>query len=554
MFDQNVSNVACIGRLYAGYVHETENIIRKFQFDFSFLDISQVVNWIDLPCEIWEKILSYLDGKSLIRVSETCLKLNEVVDLNRKLIDKLWLKLYVNDSSAENFSEVLKVIKNSRREYKQLFIHYVMSQWFENELFVEVLQQLGRSVKALATDSVKFRTRKDLVNTLRLFPHLRRLQIKLVTVEEQEPEKQYLKEFVHLPHLADLYMVEYYPWLCDVLSPCVNIKRLESYIVKWTERDPVPFENFLFKQKSLQKLRLGIFRQGRLFKDDRSGEIKFQLQKLLLNGAFFYCREHIFNFIKTQRKLKKLQINLSNEYERKLDRTLFFNGIMVFVLTEMPELSSLSINQERFKFPDFDFIFALPQNNKIVSLRIEGEAVDVFQALITSVLPNIKKLSYEANLFPTSVPNSAIINQMQNLETLILDKFFIESLQEIHIEGGKLKTFEFIARWMSEDFEQSLRIFLERHSSLTRLRIGVIKFLANLFVTMEMCEDIVTNLIQLKSLNIQNFEDINAEASYLANNLNSLQLLEVSFEQYKLLTTSTLDECSFNGVCIAVGK
>lgn len=513
------------------------------------------MNWIDLPFEIWEHILGYLDGKSLIRASETCVKLNEVVDLNPKLVDKLWLKLYVSDSTSdESFVEVLKVIKNTRREYKQLFIHYVMGHWFENELFLGVLQQLGESVRALATDSVKFKTRKDLVNTLRLFPHLRRLQIKLVTVEEQDPDKQYLKELVYLPHLADLYMVEYYPWLCDVLSPCVNIKRLESYIVKWTERDPAPFENFLFKQKSLQKLRLGIFRQGRLFKDDRSSEIKFQLQKLLLNGAFFVNRENILNFIKTQRKLKKLQINLSNEYERKLDRTLFYNEIMKFVLTGLPELTSLSIHQERFKFPDFDFIFALPQNNKIVSLRIEGEAVDIFSAIVTSVLPNIKKLSYEANLFPSSVPSSSIINQMQNLETLILDKFFIESLQEIHIEGGKLKTFEFIARWMSEDFEQNLRIFMERHSSLTRLRIGVIKFLANLFVTMEMCEDIVTNLTKLESLNIQNFEDINAEVSYLVNNLNSLQSLEVSAEQNKLLTTSTLDECSFNGVCIAVGK
>lgn len=508
-----------------------------------------------MPNEIWCEVLGYLDGASLIRTSETCVKLNDIIDTNPKLISKLWLKLQANSPIKEEiFVEVLKVIKSTRRQYKQLFIYLMESDWFENELFLSVLHQIGDSVEALAFDSVKFRTRKDLVNILRLFPNLRRLQLKLVTVEEHAPEKQYQREYVNLPHMVDLYMVEYYPWLFDVLSPCVNVRRLESYIVKWTERDITPFEDFLFKQKSLQKLRLGIFRQGRLFREDRSSEIKFQLQKLLLNGAFFVNRENILNFIMTQRKLKKLQINLTNECERKLDQSLFYNEIMKFILTGLPELLSLSIHQERFKFPDFDFIFALPQNTKIASLHIEGEAVDIFTALVTSVLSNIKKLSYEANLFPSSVPSSAIINQMPNLETLILEKFFIESLREIHIKGGKLKTFEFIARWMSEDFEENLKLFMQRHTTLTRLRIGVIKFLANLFVTMEMCKDIVANLIHLESLNIQNFEDVNAEVSYLANNLRSLKALEVSFEQYKLLTSSSFDDCSYNGVCIVVGK
>lgn len=298
-----------------------------------------------------------------------------------------------------------------------------------------------------------------------------------------------------------LYLVEYYPWICDVLSPCVNIKRLEAYIIKWTENDPTPFEDFLFKQKSLEKLRLGIFRQGRLFKVDRSSEVQFQLDKLLLNGAFYANSEHLLKFVQTQKKLKKLQINLLNGYEQEIDEHPFYNEVIKFIFTGLPELTSFSVNQDKFKFPQLDFLLSL-QNNNIENLRVEGESVDIFTALVTNVLPNVKNLSYEGNLFPSSVPPSSTINRLQNLESLVLKKFFVESLKEIHVEGGKLKTFEFIARCMNEDFEDNLGIFLKRHQTLTRLRIGVIKFLANIFVSIKTCEDIAFNLSQLESLNI----------------------------------------------------
>lgn len=90
------------------------------------------------------------------------------------------LKLYVGDCSDEAFIEGLKVVRYSKRSYKQLFIDYVKKSWFQNELFLDVLKQLSKSVTALATDSVNFPTRRDLVNTLRMFTQLKRLQLKMV--------------------------------------------------------------------------------------------------------------------------------------------------------------------------------------------------------------------------------------------------------------------------------------------------------------------------------------------------------------------------------------
>lgn len=510
-------------------------------------------DWLKLPNELWEHICSYLDRRSLISASETCVKLRCLIDETPKITDKLWMTLYKPEEGDEKFIEGLKVVLKSRRRYKQLFIQRVKSEWFRIELFVKVLKHLGESVQALATDCVKFSTRQDFIKTLRLFPNLRRLQLKLVVIDgEKNPEMQCLGEKVYLPQLADLYLVEYYPWICDILSNSVNIQRLESYIIKWTENDPRAFENLLFRQKSLKKLRLGIFRQGRLFKSDRSNEIQFQMEKLNLNGALFASKENLFKFIQSQRRLRKVQMTLVNEFERRLDESLFYNDILKYILCDLPELKAFGVNQERFKFPNLDFLTSLPPNNNIVDLRIENESKDIFTALVTSVLPNIKHLSYEANLNPSSVPDSSTINQMQNLESLIMDKFFVECLTEIHLP--KLTSFEFVARWSCDDFKGSFRIFLQRHRLLKRLRIGIVKFMADLSVSMDICNDMIANLTQLESLNIQNFDDINPQIDHLVNNMGKLQIVEVSSEQFKLIACATFDECSVNGVSIAIGK
>jgi hypothetical protein len=497
--------------------------------------------------------LSFVDGRSLLQASETCVKLNDIIDLHHNLIDNIWVKIAVGDSSEDGSKDFLRVMSKSRRQYKQLFLNTTQKHWLSDKLFLDMMEHFGQSLTALATDNVKFSTRKQFVDTLRLFPKLRRLQLKMVTIEDEEnPENSCLDEFVHFPHLQELYLVEFYPWFCDILSPNVNLKSIEAYIIKWTETDTIPFENFVYKQASLQKLRLGLFRQGRLFKTDRTKEAKFQLDHLLLNGAFYANRENILKFVQSQLKVKKLRINLVNEYERKLDETLFYNDVMAFILSRLPELKTFGVHQDKFKFPSLDFIRELKPNKNVENLHIEGESVDIFGALVTSVFPNIKKLIYDANLYPTSVPDVAVINQMQNLEHLALNMFFVESLHVLRLE--KLKSFEFVSRSNDGDFASSLHTFMSRHQALTRLRIGVVKIMANLAISMEVCKDIVASLTQLESLNIQNFEDTNANICYLASNMTNLCSLEVSSEQYKIINSDTFDLCAFNGVGISIGK
>lgn len=507
-----------------------------------------------MPNEVLEHIFGCLDGRTLITMTETCVKFKLIIELHPKLFDGIWWTLSVRQETDEEIIEALKLVRESNRRYKKVCIRYIKSSWFDDPIFVDVLEHFGQTVTVLATDSIKFKTRKDFVDTLRLFPHLRRLQLKHIEIEDENNAKtEWLDETVDLPHLKDLYLVEYYPWLLDVLSPCVHVNKLESYIVKWLEEDIHPVENFLFRQKSLKRLNLGIFRRCRMFPVDRSHEVQFQLDELLLNGANFVCKEILLKFIKTQPRLKMMQINLLNESERKLDELLFYNDIVQFILIKLPELTSLMVTQDRFKFPDLNFIRCLPPNEKITKLDIQGIAVDTFTALVTHILPNIKILKYQTNhLHCNSVPLPETINLMTNLESVHLELFFVQHLRVFQLP--KLKKFDFTAREIGVDMKKAFRIFFERHQSLTELRIGVFCFIEHNYITHETCEDIVNNLTSLESLNVQNFHDPDSQVCYLVNNAKCLKHLRLSTNQFKKLSPATLDECSLNKICVEIGK
>jgi hypothetical protein len=78
--------------------------------------------------------------------------------------------------------------------------------------------------------------------------------------------------------------------------------------------------------------------------------------------------------------------------------------------------------------------------------------------------------------------------------------------------------------------------------------------MANIAINKENCEDIAACLPQLESLNLQNFDDINANVVFLVNHVRNLRCLEVNKDQFKLLTSDTFDECSYNGVTVSIGK
>lgn len=510
---------------------------------------------MSLPPECWEHILSYVDGRSLVNVLKTCKTLNDIVELHPKLTDKLWIDWEVGNfvDTEDNSPEAVRVINSTRRKYRKFYLHNINASWFENADNLGAVEKLGRTVTTFATTNVTFESRKDLVDTLRMFPNLRQLQLKLVSVKDEKgASQQYLDEKLDLPNLQDLYLVEFYPWMCDLFTS-ENLKMIKGYIVKYFDDSPTSFENLVLKQRSLKKLQLGIFRRGRLFKEDRSSEVKFQLDKLMLNGAFYANSQHLLNFVKTQRKVKKLQITLSNEYDKKLDVLHFYDEVVKFILTGLPELTTLSLHQNEFKFPNDEFITSLSPNIKIEHLKVSGESVSTFTSLI-SVLPNIKRLKYQTTLRSSSVPPTSTINTMQSLESVTLENFFTKTLAELNLSN--LRRFHFTVRTMPEenDFDENFKIFLQRHQSLTGLRIGKINFLVHTPIKRSNCEDIVANLPDLRELNIQHFADVNADVTYLVENLKNLSKMEVSQIQFKLVASETFELCSRNGVCIAVGK
>ena len=68
-------------------------IIEILFLDSEIMESTLDINWVHLPDIIWIKILSYLNVKCLLRASETCTTINDVLSNSERLMTKLSLRI-----------------------------------------------------------------------------------------------------------------------------------------------------------------------------------------------------------------------------------------------------------------------------------------------------------------------------------------------------------------------------------------------------------------------------------------------------------------------------
>ena len=127
-----------------------------------------VINWLDLPVEIWELILSNLDAYELLKASETCIKFNNVLSMSQRLMKKLSLEIgntyltYLSENKLakkkvceDSLSELnlrKEYIQKSDRKYESILIFslmdHVAEHYIKNVLF-DILKQFAGSVKQI---------------------------------------------------------------------------------------------------------------------------------------------------------------------------------------------------------------------------------------------------------------------------------------------------------------------------------------------------------------------------------------------------------------------
>lgn len=577
--------------------------------------IKPLVTIMNLPDEMLESFISYIYGEDLLRLMETCTRIRDLILKNKIFMNRIMLVLqFPLKTSADQFALLLK----SRRSYQNLKIvrirdkmaippplmgsfHQVLTllkptirdcrlDWSLvkafNDAFItdEIMRRNNRardlrvefppppsanhvcSPRASSRDEV----RPEVVAILKILDEIEVCSAVCVYDERSAPENEVLPK---LPKLRVLKIQTCNSVCFEIFFNANNLKTL--YVLDpWWKNGQVGvngFENFLFNQKDLKELTMRNFFYPRLFFNDRSNDVKFQLAKIHVVWTYFSDFKYLLNFFKTQKSLKEINLQLANEKVLRLDDLLCYNSILKCIFTTNLQLEKIKITKHRYTFESLDFLDGII-NMSVVNLKYyvtNDKNSDFFKTLLR-MFPNLKVVSYESaeseeNESSICFDNSTLL---ENVEDLTVANASVRSL--VHVHSTKLKKFAFIPGKNSEfiddyfgvrkDFEDKnvhpqtylflyFQGFLHLHRNIKKLTIGRDQVRSYFFVTYNLCEMIVNFLSGLEHLTIFNFAEVNKSVKLLCQ-LESLSSLTLTSEQYQQFTAKTKIECQRNQVRI----
>lgn len=449
----------------------------------------QAFDWIlTLPYNIKYKIFKMLDKKSMLIVSSVCWDLNQIVS---PLITKnfyLAIKLnssecYTNTGIADMFTTILTNALNEGRKYNKVVlseVHWMMTTDFRS-LVLFALSVVGQSLKDLL---IKDSTVSYLngVELLGCFNNIERLELKYVDIDFLSPE---INSSSIMPHLKDLKIVCSTPQSLNWFLHCRNLEVFEfelnllKYVDFPLEYDTQKFENFLIAQENLKHLVLSYLLHLDMFKEDRSGDVKFQLKSIALLETYFQNSVNALKFFQTQKNINCFESWIENNDERLLNG---YREILKFVYSS-PTLLKVTTNIGFTNTLDFS------TNPSMKCLQF-SEPVD--SNMILSMM----------KLFPTT--EDIYINST----LLSLDDFKCEKLRLIKFYK-QLMIFKYQPTTMEIDdrqtFEVMVKCFLLRNNKIKSLTIGSIAWVQNGFgLSLKFCIDLLKFLPSLTSLELYN--------------------------------------------------
>lgn len=332
-----------------------------------------MIEFKELPPEVLEILFDYLsDPKDICNISETCKLFKDVIDTSDRLTKKL--TLYVNyPSFLHNFKTALK--KSSRR-YRNLSITRSRLTGTENQFLslIHAFEFIGPKIKNLTInwchlrnldistanlvdiaarrrlraellfqnvpierhqnqgivrEDIRDELHKEFIAIIKYFTKLEKTVWNNVNIEKRtNPIDLTSFNFKTLKHLKMRHCDAY---CFDILSSATQLNSFNISEPFWsTNRNPGidNFESFLVTQEALKTLIITTIHYPRLFHIDRSEQIKFQLNNLVLQNVFFKEKLHAESFFKTQKELKVVDIQIQNEKSRNLDELNWYNEII----------------------------------------------------------------------------------------------------------------------------------------------------------------------------------------------------------------------------------
>ncbi|XP_070497046.1 uncharacterized protein [Chironomus tepperi] len=545
----------------------------------------------DLPPEILELLFDYLnDPKDICNISETCKKFKEVIERSDRLVKKL--TIYVSyPAILHSFRSTLK---NSVRRYRNLCITRTRDIGTESQFLslTNAFELIGPKIKNLTVkwcllrnldipitnssdqafrrriraemyyydhapmgryygsyggmrDNYRDELHKEFITIIKYFTNLERTVWNDVHIERRTN----LNEITTLDFtsLRQLEMRDCDAYAFDVISSATQLDSLIITDPSWNS-NRLPgidtFELFLISQEALKTLIINSIQHPRLFNIDRSERIQFKLKSLELKDVSFHDKTHAENFFNTQKELEFLNIQLQNERSRPLDFLSFYDEILKTVLKDNLKLKTLCFDKHNYRFINCDFLKNIKNENvETLNFNVSKEDNDAeFFKTLLKTLPNLKTITYKSE-YCVDNDGDVCFDKGTNLDQvvqLVMINASVKSLINVYVQH--LHTFELSPKLNGSYIDDYIGGFLHRHRTIKVFKIGNSIGPSYFFVSWNLCQIIVNYLINLESLTVYNFAEVNKSVQFLCN-LRYLKKLTVSSLQYQQITAKTKEEC-----------
>lgn len=464
---------------------------------------------MELPYNIKHYIIAMVDKKSLLQVSLVCWELNQIVCPLIKKNFSLTIDLnsqdyeYGNNNKAiaDTLATILSNSTNGARKYSKITLRNIggLLRTEFRALILFALSTFGEPVKELSIEDSGI-SYSDGIELLACFKNVKRLMLKRVDVYSSSAA---INPDYILPELKELHIICSAPRILNWFLHCNSLLTFEfeqdllRYIGFQFEYDMQEFENFLIAQSSLKHLILSFLLELDMFKEDRSDEIKFQLESLVLLETYFMNSTNSLSFFETQKNLKYLEIwieesdhHLTRGY-REILKQVYSQPTLVKVTTNGAiEDTSYFCPNASVKFLEFS----------------EPASTDKILAMM-KLFPNIRNICINSSLLRLETFKSENLRLIQSREALLT---FSYQPAAIDIDG-KL-------------FEIMVKCFLLRNNKIQSLTLGHRSWIANgLGLSLKFCLDLFRILPDLKHLELYNPLQIKNLVMFLLCSRNSFE-------------------------------
>lgn len=543
----------------------------------------------DLPFEMLEEIFGFLsEAKDICNVSETCVKFRNIVDNSDHITRKL--TLYMN--YPEDLSNFTQRISQSTRRYRRLKINKKQQtredtvrspQRGRNDIFSSLNQHIevltihwsnlmntrevlfefhsrGRLALALRNGGVHEEANvasravanarenmfNDFIGILGTLNNIQELNLHHVHLDRL---KKPTDQDIILNRLTRLHTKECDGYCYALLKNVRTLTKLHVTDTTWASRTPgiSEFENFLFAQSQLKDLKLANFFLPRFLQRDKTSEISFKLDHLVLRNVYFSNKEITNEFFRTQDQLKSINFQICNEKVRNLDEINFFNNPLRSIVSgRNSNLKTIVISKEKYKMEECDFLDNISNSTvKVLKYHVSSEdnSFELFKKLI-NIFTRLEVVEFKADV--DEEPNDreacfGVGTVLTNVHTMIIQNSSVRSL--VNVFAPMLTIFKYTPDSPGEFIDNFFVGFFHRHRNIKKLEIGNKDRRSYVFVTLALVGIITNYLEHLEHITIYNFESVNKSIKLLCE-MSQLKSITISTEDYQQFTAKTKVECS----------